>query len=82
MELARFDARGAARLALTGGDSDAVRVLEDQAMDDLRRAIQGGFSESLTLRQDRCFDRLRSRDDFGLLLLDMAFPKDPFAHGR
>jgi len=82
LELARFDARGAARLALTGGDSDAVRVLEDQAMDDLRRAIKGGFSESLTLRQDRCLDRLRSRDDFRLLLLDLAFPRDPFSRGR
>ena len=69
-------------VGVTGGDSDAVRVLEDQAMDDLRRAIQGGFAESLTLRQDRCFDRLRGRDDFGLLLLDLAFPKDPFARGR
>ena len=81
-ELARFDARSAARLALAGGDSNAVQVLEDQAMDELRRAITGGFSESLTLRQDRCFDRLLGRDDFRLLLLDLAFPKDPFARGR
>jgi eukaryotic-like serine/threonine-protein kinase len=81
-ELARYEARGAARLAQAGGDSDAVRVLEDQAMDELRRAINEGFSESPTLRQDRCFDRLRSRDDFRLLLLDLAFPKDPFARGR
>ncbi len=51
-------------------------------MDDLRRAVKGGFSESLTLRQERCFDRLRSRDEFRLLLLDLAFPKDPFARGR
>jgi serine/threonine-protein kinase len=82
VELARFDARGAARLALAGGDSDAVRVLEDQAMDDLRRAVNEGFSESPPLKQDHCFDRLRSRDDFRLLLLDLAFPKDPFARGR
>jgi serine/threonine protein kinase len=82
VELARFDARGATRLALSGGDSDAIRVLEDKALDNLRRAIKGGLSESLTLRQDRCFDRLRSRDDFRLLLLDLAFPKDPFARGR
>ena len=78
LELARFDARGAARLALTGGDSDALRVLEDQAVDDLRRAIKGGLSESLTLRQDHCLDRLRSRDEFRLLLLDLAFPDYPF----
>ena len=81
-ELARYDARGAARLTLAGGDSGAVRALEEQAMDDLRRAIKGGFSESLTLRQDHCLDRLRGRDDFRLLMLDLAFPKDPFTRAR
>jgi tetratricopeptide (TPR) repeat protein len=78
-ELARYDARSAARLALAGGGADTVPALEDRAIDDLRRAIQGGFAESAVVKQDSSFDSLRGRDDFRLLLFDLAFPADPFA---
>jgi eukaryotic-like serine/threonine-protein kinase len=81
-ELARYDARGAIRLTLKSGDSAAVRVLEDEALNDLRRAIKAGFSEPMTLRQDHCFDRLRNRPEFRVLMMDAIFPTEPFAPGN
>jgi len=34
------------------------------------------------LRTESALDVLRSREDFGLLMMDVAFPVDPFGGGR
>ncbi len=44
----------------------------------LRKAIQMGYSAE-SYRTEDALDPLRGRDDFRLLLLDLAMPADPFA---
>jgi hypothetical protein len=53
--------------------------LADQAIDDLRRAVAMGYRIPAQYRYEPALARLRGRDDFRLLLLDLAFPADPFA---
>ena len=48
-------------------------------MATLRRAVAAGYRNVLILRADPDLDPLRSRLDFRMLLLDAAFPDDPFA---
>jgi eukaryotic-like serine/threonine-protein kinase len=65
------------------GLSDADgRAEADKAMASLRRAVAAGWGQAAHMRVDTDLDPLRSRPDFGLLLLDLAFPNDPFAPGR
>jgi serine/threonine-protein kinase len=49
------------------------------AMDALRRAVASGYRDVHWMRRDPDFDLLRSRPEFQVLLLDLAFPDDPFA---
>jgi serine/threonine-protein kinase len=51
----------------------------ERAMAALRRAIAAGFREAARLRNEEDLAPLRSRPDFQSLLLDIAFPADPFA---
>jgi serine/threonine-protein kinase len=51
----------------------------DRAMGTLRRAIAAGYAPSDWMRRDPDLDALRSRPDFQLLMMDVAFPADPFA---
>ena len=44
-----------------------------------RRRIPPALAE---LQSESALDPLRSRPDFQILLMDLAFPKDPFARGR
>lgn len=82
-EIARYDARGARLLARSGAPSPAVRALEDQAMDGLRRAVRSGFSDLADLRGfPDDLDTLRTRPDFKLLMMDLAMPASPFAEAR
>jgi eukaryotic-like serine/threonine-protein kinase len=64
----------------TGSDlPDAeLRARDDRAIDALRRAIASGYRDFARLRTDTDLDRLRSRADFQLLMLDVAFPGKPF----
>jgi eukaryotic-like serine/threonine-protein kinase len=65
------------------GLSDADgRAEADKAMASLRRAVAAGWSQAAQMRVDTDLDPLRSRADFGLLLLDLACPNEPFAPGR
>jgi hypothetical protein len=48
-------------------------------MDALRRAIAAGYRDVNWMRRDPDLSPLRSRPDFQVLLLDVAFPADPFA---
>jgi hypothetical protein len=45
----------------------------------LRRAINAGSDDVEHVRQDPDLESLRVRRDFRRLLLDLAFPADPFA---
>jgi hypothetical protein len=54
----------------------------DQAAANLRLAIALGFRDFGTLRSDSRYALLLSRDDVGLLLMDITFPAWPFDHRR
>jgi hypothetical protein len=47
-------------------------------MGELRRTLSAGYPRVL-LPGDHDLDSLRDRPDFRALLLDLAFPADPFA---
>jgi tetratricopeptide (TPR) repeat protein len=70
---------------LTGGDDAKARAARDRyaawAIDGLKRAIAAGFRDVSHIQADRDLDPLRSRQDFQLLMMDLAFPVDPFRVG-
>ena len=51
----------------------------DLAIQWLRRAIATGYRKLALIQTDPDLDQLRSRPDFQLLMLDLAFPAEPFA---
>jgi len=53
--------------------------LAGRAMDDLRRTAAMGYRNPAQYRYEPALAPLRGRDDFRLLLLDLALPADPFA---
>jgi serine/threonine-protein kinase len=55
------------------------RSYADRAVASLRLAIELGFIDLPRFRNEVDLDPIRSRDDFRLILLDLAFPADPFA---
>jgi tetratricopeptide (TPR) repeat protein len=57
------------------GQADAAMVL-------LRRAAEAGRLVPGKLRVDTDLDPLRGRDDFRLLMMDLALPAEPFAQTR
>jgi serine/threonine-protein kinase len=74
-------------LASTGADpaegpDAAERPRRDaaQAVAVIRRAIAMGHTDSSAWKNDPDFDSLRTRPDFQVLLMDLDFPADPFAH--
>jgi tetratricopeptide (TPR) repeat protein len=54
----------------------------DQAMDLLRRAVGMGYRNRDAFRAEAALGPLRGRDDFRLLMMDLAMPTDPFATAR
>ncbi len=72
--LARVAGQPGAGVSTAEGRAEA-----DKAMATLRRATDGSGVSYDNLRHNRDFDSLRDRDDFRLLLLDLAFPAEPFA---
>ena len=48
----------------------------------LQKAVAMGYANAAEYRTDDALNPLRDRDEFGLLLLDLAFPAEPFAPGR
>jgi hypothetical protein len=75
--LASAEGRGWAGLS-TGAATD----LADQAMADLRRAAAMGWRNLAQCRYAPALAPLRGRDDFRLLLLDLAMPAEAFAAPR
>jgi tetratricopeptide (TPR) repeat protein len=49
-----------------------------RAMAALRRAVDAGWDNMERMKQDPDLDPLRARPDFQGLMLDLAFPADPF----
>jgi serine/threonine protein kinase/tetratricopeptide (TPR) repeat protein len=86
-ELGMFEAGCHAMLSRVGGVKDSGisvgegRVEADKAMAILRRTVAEGF-RAPELRGESSLEPLRSRPDFQLLMMDVAFPTRPFAHGR
>jgi hypothetical protein len=54
-------------------------TLGEQAVETLRRAVAAGLQDVAYMRRDTDLDPLRSRPDFQRLLMDLAFPVEPFA---
>ena len=63
----------------SGLTADEVSRLGEQAVLALRRAVDAGFRDVGFMRRDTDLDALRRRPDFQMLLLDLAFPENPFA---
>ena len=59
--------------------ADGASSLAESAMTELRRAVAMGYRNADAFRTEDSLDPLRGRDDFRLLLLDLAFPAEPFA---
>jgi eukaryotic-like serine/threonine-protein kinase len=72
---------------LAGREGSGVSAAEGEteataAIRSLREAVRFGYDDATEYRTDTALDPLRDRPDFRLLMLDLAFPKDPFARGR
>jgi serine/threonine-protein kinase len=63
----------------SGLTSAESRAEADAAVANLRAAVAAGWRDPAQLLIDTDLDPLRSRLDFQLLFLDMAFPDQPFA---
>jgi serine/threonine-protein kinase len=61
--------------------ADEGRAAAAEAMVNLRRAAAAGWREVAQLMTDTDLAPIRSRPDFQLLAMDIAFPSDPFTHG-
>jgi hypothetical protein len=62
------------------GVSAAEGAIEaSRAMEWLGRSVTMGYRNANEIRMERALDPLRSREDFRLLMLDVAFPAEPFA---
>jgi serine/threonine-protein kinase len=55
------------------------RAAAEEAMKSLQQAAASGWREVASLRRDSDLAPIRSRPDFQLLALDVAFPREPFA---
>jgi tetratricopeptide (TPR) repeat protein len=63
----------------TSYEVDDSRRYGDQAMIALRQSVASGFKTLEIYRSTPELDPLRDREDFQALLMDLAFPADPFA---
>jgi serine/threonine-protein kinase len=66
----------------SGLTPDEGRAYADEAVATLRRCFAAGFRNAPWMLADPDLVPLRSRPDFRLLALDMAFPTVPFAAAR
>jgi serine/threonine protein kinase/tetratricopeptide (TPR) repeat protein len=77
----------AALCGLSGHDGAGVPAAEGQdeaakAIAALKRATTMGYREAHAWRTEAALSPLRSRDDFRVLLMDVAFPAKPFTAAR
>ena len=72
--LAAASGRERAGISAGGGAAEA-----DTAMTLLHKAAARGYRYADAMARESALDPLRDRPDFRLLMLDLAFPADPFA---
>jgi tetratricopeptide (TPR) repeat protein len=72
---------GLAGLAGSGVSAAEAQDEAARAMEWLRRAVAMGYRNVSELRIESALDVLRSREDFQFLMMDLAFPAEPFAPG-
>jgi serine/threonine-protein kinase len=65
-----------------GTAAGAGEAAADQAMALLRRAAAEGYRNAAAFARELALDSLRGRDDFRLLMMDLAMPIEPFAVAR
>jgi tetratricopeptide (TPR) repeat protein len=70
---------GVARESGSGLSAAAGDAAAEEAIESLQQAAAGGWRYVEVLRADPELAPIRSRPDFQLLALDMAFPEQPFA---
>jgi tetratricopeptide (TPR) repeat protein len=75
--LAGLAGQAGSGVSATEGEDQAAR-----AMESLRQAIAVGYRDASQLRIESALASLRSRDDFKLLMMDLAMPADPFSKDR
>jgi tetratricopeptide (TPR) repeat protein len=68
-----------ALLSVQAGSAADRAALNDRAMNALRLAVTTGFRDQAVLRSTPDLAPLRHRSEYQLLLLDLAFPDDPFS---
>jgi serine/threonine protein kinase/tetratricopeptide (TPR) repeat protein len=73
-----------ALVGLAGRDGSGVSAAEDTseaetAMALLHKAVDMGYRTPDAYRTEDALDPLRGREDFRLLMMDLAFPAEPFA---
>jgi tetratricopeptide (TPR) repeat protein len=68
--------------ALTGETNADRQKHAALAVASLNKALAAGFRGLSNLAHDSDLDSLRTRDDFKLLMMDLAMPTDPFAAAR
>lgn len=56
-----------------------IDSLGEKAVETLHRAVAAGLQDAAFMRRDTDLDPLRSRPDFQMLMMDLAFPDEPFA---
>jgi tetratricopeptide (TPR) repeat protein len=74
-----------ARLAgreASGVSSSAAASEADTAMTLLIKAVGMGYTNVEAFRTETALDPLRARDNFRLLMMDLAMPAEPFAAAR
>ncbi len=67
---------GVVGTGVAGEEKDAHR---DRAMALLRQAADMGYRNPGVFHTETALDPLRGRDDFRLMVLDLEFPREPFA---
>jgi hypothetical protein len=50
-------------------------------MVELRKAVAMGYRSPEAYRTEDALDPLHGREDFRLMMMDLAMPADPFARG-
>ena len=71
-----------AQISKLSGPHAEGRAAADRAMRVLRQAVAAGYYNAAHMAKDPDLDPLRSRPDFQILMMDLAFPADPFARGN
>jgi hypothetical protein len=69
---------GAASRPGSGRSADEALAHGEEAMHWLRKTVVSGHVDFAYFRTDTDLDPLRDRPDFQMLLMDLAFPADPF----